>query len=144
MVELAQLGIGKNPYYDRNPLNTGTNAGVDFQAAPPTTEFVISTYTAPSNRLALITGGRVKVQRITNATTPRKAAMYIIGTPDVTKIYLYARIDRLNTAGDTDHQEIGGPLLLVSGQSLSLAYVDLSTGGTNSYDGFYYLTEFDI
>ena len=132
------ISSGRAAYYDRSPLAVIRTFSI---TTGPHANTIRDTYTVPAARSAFFLHSMADIIRATAATTAGEVgggAENSSSSPWLTK----ARITTLN-ANDSNIAASSIGVLMQAGNVLHLRTVDVSTGGTVTYQLQNTLTEFD-
>jgi hypothetical protein len=134
---IAVTVLQRLAYYDRAPTNTALN--FQSNAIAPAGTTVRATYTVPTARKAIITGGSCGVRRRTAATTP--------AYPNVQLAAPSGFLAQLSTGSNAIDQgadiTIASGQVALAGQAIAFQTTDSSTAGTVDFYGVCAILEFD-
>jgi hypothetical protein len=134
--------ISRPAWYDRNPSSKVYGFFLTDQA--PHSEATRISYTASSNKKAMIELLHIRIIRKTAASTAGRPRAWITITPSgqtgttIINTHLVT-----NTVGDVAEVNLGTSLTLLPGDAINIKTVDDSTGGALDYTGGMKITEFD-
>lgn len=129
---------GRPAYYDRNPSN-GT-AVANLVGGAPHANTTRATYTVPSARKAILSGGYLRMHRVTAAGTLGETRQYLLGgSGGIIQINDFIN----NTVDFQQFVNFAISSIATAGQSFIIQDFDGGIGGTVDYNGTLEAIEFD-
>jgi hypothetical protein len=134
---IAVTVLQRLAYYDRAPTNTALNFQVN--AVTPHATTTRATYTVPTARKAIVTGGTMGWRRVTAAGTPSSFSNQLAAPSG----FLAQASSLTNTVDKSTDLTVSSGQVALAGQSIAFTTSDASTTGTVDYYGVCGILEFD-